>query len=116
MAKRRAETSECAKARMAMQDTLDVVGGKWKLVLISILRNGTLRFKELAREAEITPRILSKELKELELNGLVKRTVRDTRPVTVEYSLTPYSKTLGDMVVAMHNWGVQHRKHLIKAG
>jgi DNA-binding HxlR family transcriptional regulator len=101
---------------MAMQDTLDVVGGKWKLVLISILRNGTLRFKELAREAEITPRILSKELKELELNGLVKRTVRDTRPVTVEYSLTPYSKTLGDMVVAMHNWGVQHRKHLIKAG
>ena len=103
----------CKKARLAIQDTLDVVGGKWKLVLISILRSGKKRFKELSREADITPRILSKELKELEMNGLVSRTVKDTKPVTVEYALTPYSKTLSEVIVAMHKWGEKHRKKII---
>lgn len=99
---------------MAIQDTLDVVGGKWKLVLISILRDGTMRFKELARVAEISPRILSKELKELEINGLVTRTVCDTRPVTVEYSLTPYSESLAEVVLAMRKWGIEHRKKIME--
>lgn len=103
----------CKKAQLAIQDTLDVVGGKWKLVLISILRDGKKRFKELSREAGISPRILSKELKDLEMNGLVSRTVCDTRPVTVEYELTPYSKTLNEVVIAMHNWGVKHREKII---
>ncbi len=103
----------CKKARLALQDTLDVVGGKWKLVLISTLRSGKKRFRELSREAGITPRILSKELKELEMNGLVIRTVQDTKPVTVEYSLTPYSKTLSEVILAMHKWGMQHRKKII---
>lgn len=102
----------CERARMALQDTLDVVGGKWKLVLISVLRNGEQRFRELSRETGITPRILSKELKELEMNGLVKRTVHDTRPVTVSYALTKYSQTLTEVVLAMHKWGVQHRKRI----
>ena len=101
------------KAHLAIQDTLDVVGGKWKLVLISILRNGTYRFKELSREAGITPRILSKELKELEMNGLVTRTVCDTRPITVEYSLTPYSESLSEVIMAMHKWGSTHREKII---
>ncbi|AYB33532.1 winged helix-turn-helix transcriptional regulator [Chryseolinea soli] len=103
----------CKKARLALRDTLDVVGGKWKLILISTLRDGKKRFRELSREAGITPRILSKELQELEMNGLVSRTVCDTRPVTVEYALTPYSKTLTDVIVAMHKWGEQHRKKII---
>lgn len=103
----------CKKARLAIQDTLDVVGGKWKLVLISILGDGKMRFKELARAANISPRILSKELKELEMNGLVNRKVCDTRPVTVEYSLTPYSETLNEVVSAMHNWGLAHRNKII---
>jgi len=102
----------CQKARLAIQDTLDVVGGKWKLVLISILRNGKKRFRELSREAGISPRILSKELQELEMNGLVSRTVCDTRPITVEYALTSYSETLTEMVLAMHKWGVEHRKKI----
>lgn len=105
--------ASCKKARLAIQDTLDVVGGKWKLVLISILGNGKRRFKELSREAGISPRILSKELKELEMNGLVSRTVCDTRPITVEYALTPYSETLSEVVVAMHQWGVKHREKIM---
>ncbi|RSC93475.1 winged helix-turn-helix transcriptional regulator [Tenacibaculum singaporense] len=101
---------ECKKARMAVKDTLDILGGKWKLVIISMLRFGKMRFKELSREAGISPRILSKELKELEMNGLVSRTVKDTRPVTVEYALTPYSDGLEELVNAMYKWGINHRK------
>ena len=103
----------CDNAHLAIQDTLDMVGGKWKLVLISILRNGKRRFRELSREAGISPRILSKELQELEVNGLVSRTVCDTKPITVEYALTEYSKTLSEVIIAMHKWGVEHRKRVI---
>ncbi|MPR35113.1 winged helix-turn-helix transcriptional regulator [Salmonirosea aquatica] len=101
---------ECRKAHMAVQDTLSVVGGKWKLVILAILMDETKRFKELSRESGISPRILSKELKELEMNNLVSRKVCDTRPITVEYAATPYSQTLRQVTEALHNWGVQHRE------
>jgi DNA-binding HxlR family transcriptional regulator len=104
----------CAKKRLAIQDTLDLVGGKWKLVLLTVLRGGKRRFKELSREVDISPRILSKELHELEVNGLVSRTVCDTKPVTVEYALTPYSETLSDVLSSMRIWGEQHRKMIIE--
>jgi DNA-binding HxlR family transcriptional regulator len=105
----------CDKARRAVQDTLDVVGGKWKLVLLTILQSGKRRFRELSREAGITPRILSKELQELEMNGLVSRTVCNTKPITVEYALTPYSETLNEVLEAMNNWGQKHRHKIIHA-
>ena len=98
---------------LAIRDTLDVVGGKWKLVLITILVSGKRRFRELSREAGITPRILSKELQELELNGLITRTVLNTKPITVEYELTPYSETLKQVLEAMDDWGQNHRKKII---
>lgn len=103
----------CAKANLAIRDTLDVVGGKWKLVLLSVLRNGKRGFNELSREASISPRILSKELQELEMNGLVKRMVCDTKPVTVQYELTEYSKTLEQVLIEMEQWGLQHRRKII---
>jgi DNA-binding HxlR family transcriptional regulator len=99
---------------MAIRDTLDVVGGKWKLILISVLRSGKKGFNELSREAVISPRILSKELQELEANGLVSRKVCDTKPVTVQYELTPYSETLTEVLMAMEQWGLQHRDKIIK--
>ncbi len=100
----------CRIAEMAIRDTLDVVGGKWKLILISILRDGPLRFNELSREAGISPRILSKELTELQMNGLVERIVSDTKPVAVSYELTDYSKTLEEVLDAMKRWGIGHRE------
>lgn len=106
--------TDCRQARLALQDTLFVLGGKWKLVLISILLNGKMKFNELSREAGISPRILSKELQELQSNGLITRKVCNTKPVTVEYQLTPYSKTLWDVITAMHKWGVSHRNRIIK--
>lgn len=103
----------CKKGKLAIRDTLDVVGGKWKLVLIIILMHGKRSFNALAREAGISPRILSKELQELEMNGLVSRKVCDTRPVTVEYALTPYSETLREVLDAMEKWGKRHRQKII---
>ncbi|NIK73587.1 DNA-binding HxlR family transcriptional regulator [Thermonema lapsum] len=66
---------------LAVNDTMNVINGKWKLPIIGSLLYGKKRFKELEREIpKITPRMLSKELKDLELNGIVKRTVYDTKP------------------------------------
>lgn len=112
MAKHTVES--CSKAKMAIRDTLDVVGGKWKLVLISVLRSGKKGFNELSREAGISPRILSKELQELEMNGLVSRKVCDTKPITVQYELTEYSHSLNDVLVAMEKWGYQHRNKIVQ--
>lgn len=103
----------CKKSRLAVRDTLDVVGGKWKLVLLTILMHGKRRFRELSREAGISPRILSKELHELEMNGLVSRTVLDTKPISVEYALTPYSESLKEVLGALERWGQEHRKRML---
>jgi DNA-binding HxlR family transcriptional regulator len=104
----------CAKAKLAIRDTLDVVGGKWKLVLITVLRSGKKGFNELSREAGISPRILSKELQELEMNGLVSREVCKTKPVTVQYELTEYSRTLNAVLIEMEKWGNQHRQKIVR--
>ncbi|MCT2562598.1 winged helix-turn-helix transcriptional regulator [Chryseobacterium herbae] len=104
----------CQRSIRAIKDTLDVVGGKWKLVLVTVLMSGKRRFGELSREVGITPRILSKELQELEINGLISRTVLDTKPVTVEYELTPYSKSLQEVLTSMEKWGEGHREKTIK--
>lgn len=101
-------------ARLSIQDTLDVVGGKWKLVLIFVLNDGKKKFNELTREIGISPKILSKELQELEMNGLIRRTVCDTKPVTVEYSLTEYSASLKDVIIALCKWGEAHREKIIR--
>jgi DNA-binding HxlR family transcriptional regulator len=107
----------CKANYLPIRDTLDLVGGKWKLHITRVLTDRPLRFKELQREVEgITARVLSKELKELEVNQLVSRKVYATAPVTVEYSLTEYGKTLKPVVMALHAWGQKHRQRIIKGG
>lgn len=103
----------CNKAMLAVKDALYVLNGKWKLPVIIALSGGPLRFKELQRTVDgVTARILSKELKELEMNEFVTRTVYDTAPVTVEYELTPYSNTLDNVIQELHRWGSQHRERI----
>ena len=106
-------SSECRGAHRAVRDTLDVVGGKWKLVILTALIDKKRRFKELARTIGVTPRILSKELQELEMNKLISRTVCDTRPITVEYALTEHGRTLGTVLSAMRDWGLMHREEIV---
>jgi DNA-binding HxlR family transcriptional regulator len=99
---------------LAINDTLNVINGKWKLPIIGSLLYGKKRFKELEREiARITPRMLSKELRDLEVNGIVKRTVMNTIPVTVEYELTPSGRSLQTVMEVMVQWGLEHRKNVI---
>lgn len=103
----------CKTAHRAVHDTLDVIGGKWKLLILGVLLERTCRFKELSREIGISPRILSKELQELEQHQLVTRTVCDTRPVTVEYAATAYARTLQHVVAAMREWGMTHHQTIV---
>lgn len=100
---------------LAVNDTMNVLNGKWKLPIIGSLLYGKKRFKELEREIpKITPRMLSKELKDLEVNGIVTRTVYDTIPVTVEYELTKSGDSLNTVLDSMIAWGLQHRKIVIE--
>ncbi len=99
---------------LAVNDTLNVINGKWKLPIIGSLLFGKKRFTEIQRNiSKITPRMLSKELKELELNGIVKRTVYNTTPVSVEYELTNSGKSIGDVLDKMLEWGLQHRQSVL---
>ena len=96
---------------LAINDTLNAFQGKWKMPIIGVLLFGKKRFKEIEREiSKITPRMLSQELKDLEANGIIKRTVYDTTPVTVEYELTASGKNLSTVVESMLAWGLQHRQ------
>lgn len=102
---------ECMQMIRPVKDSLDVLNGKWKLPIIISLSFGNKRFSEIAREIpKITDRMLSKELRDLEMNKLVKRTVYDTVPVTVEYSLTEYGESLDNVINELRKWGIQHRK------
>lgn len=100
---------------LAVKDALNVISGKWKLPIIGSLLFGKKRFKDLQNEInKITPRMLSKELKELELNGIVKRTVYDTIPVKVEYELTPSGHSIHNILDVMVEWGLLHRQRIMK--
>lgn len=106
-------SKECVEYIRPVRDVLDIINGKWKLPILIALSLGNKRFKELERDVEgITPRMLSKELRDLEVNKLVVRTVYDAFPVTVEYSLSDYGKTLDSVIVALREWGKNHRNKL----
>lgn len=102
---------------LAINDTLNVISGKWKIPIIATMSFGKQRFTEIQRNIpKITPRMLSKELKELELNGIVKRTVYDSTPVTIEYELTESAKHLSDVMNSMIKWGINHRRGIFENG
>src|SRR5450432_4127170 len=105
----------CNKAIIPVRDALDILSGKWKLPIIIALSFGNMRFSQLAKQIPgITDKMLSKELRELEMNELVKRTVYDAVPVVVEYSMTTYGKTLEKLIEELQTWGLQHRKRILK--
>ncbi|WP_276481062.1 winged helix-turn-helix transcriptional regulator [Paraflavitalea pollutisoli] len=109
-------TSQCMSVLHNVDDALYVIGGKWKLRIIVALADGPLRFNELQRTITgISPRVLSNELKDLEQNGFVNRTVDNTTtPASVVYERTKYSETLRDVIGALATWGATHRKKLMQ--
>ena len=110
---------ECISNSRHISDALYVLNGKWKFPLISTLRESSLRFNEILKLVEgITPKVLAKELRELEINGLIERKVISTTPVSVVYESTSYSDTLKNVLYELAQWGKQHRekvRHEIRA-
>jgi DNA-binding HxlR family transcriptional regulator len=107
-------SEDCSALLMAVGDALYAIGGKWKLRVIIGLSGGNKRFNELRRIIPaISARVLSNELKELEMNGFVKRNVyAKVSPVIVEYELTEYSSSLKDVVGSLSQWGIMHRERI----
>ena len=109
------DQAQCKEILRPIRDALDILNGKWKLPIIVALTFGEKRFSEIAKEVNgITDRMLSKELRDLEINGLVKRTVEDAYPVKVTYALTPHSRSLEAVIESLKDWGVMHRKKIQK--
>ncbi|PUV24066.1 winged helix-turn-helix transcriptional regulator [Sphingobacterium athyrii] len=101
---------------LALKDGIELLSGKWKFCILRNLQDqGTMPFKDLQEMAQgISPKVLSKELQELEDNLLISRTVYNTRPVTVSYALTAHAKETEEVVNALIEFGLKHR-YKIKA-
>ncbi|MGD1319134.1 winged helix-turn-helix transcriptional regulator [Chryseobacterium sp. 2R14A] len=105
----------CSESLSSVEDAIYVIGGKWKLkIIIALQEQGSIRFNELQRIVSgISARVLSNELKDLELNGFVKRVVHaEQTPVVVEYISTDYSKTLKPVIMALSEWGRMHKNNI----
>ncbi|MDF2933710.1 MAG: HxlR family transcriptional regulator [Chryseobacterium sp.] len=106
---------EHRKEMMAVQDSMDVLSGKWKIAIISsVCYYNKRRFSDILNDVVgISNKMLSKELKELEINKLIKRTVLETQPITVQYELTNHGKSLQTIINNLTDWGIKHRKEII---
>jgi DNA-binding HxlR family transcriptional regulator len=107
-------TKECTHAIVAIHDVMDILNGKWKISIIASLCYGKLRYSDLLKEVNgISGKMLSRDLKELEMNQLITRTVKSTQPITVEYELTNYGATLRKLIDEMAKWGLEHRRRIM---
>lgn len=108
-------TGGCPKNMLSIRDALEALEGRWKLLILFSLSAGPKRFGEISKEVGgITDRVLSKELKSLEANKLVKREAFDTFPRSVEYSITEHGKSLEKVMEELHFWGLLHRREVMR--
>jgi DNA-binding HxlR family transcriptional regulator len=105
--------SPCFDTVKPVRDALDVINGKWKLPIIISIGVGNERFTDIQESIQgITPKVLAKELKELEQHQLIKRIITEGYPVKVTYKTEPYSDTLGPIIYALKEWGLNHRDRI----
>lgn len=101
-----APTSNCP-----VEATLNVIGGKWKAIILYHLIGGTKRFNEFRRlYPKLTQFMLTLQLRELERDGIIHREVYKVVPPKVEYSLTEFGRTLEPIILAMKTWGIQYNE------
>lgn len=99
----------------ALQDTMYVIGGKWRLLIINSICNGNRRFRDIQRSIPgISTRMLSRELKDMEANQLIERTEKIGNSVLVEYTETDYCLSFGAIILEMIIWGKIHRERIRK--
>jgi DNA-binding HxlR family transcriptional regulator len=98
-----------------VEATLELIGGKWKGIVLYYLLDGRLRFSELKREIGcVTQRMLTKQLRELEADGLLTRTVHAEVPPRVEYELTEAGESLRPILGYLKDWGEEHALSLLE--
>jgi len=113
------ETKDCdmehsRQRTLALRDAIELLSGKWKFcILLNLYHYNTMRFKDmLETSVGITPKVLSKELQDLEENLLITRTVNNTKPVTVSYALTDHAIETQPVINALIEFGLKHRKKI----
>lgn len=104
----------CKHKLMVTRDALEVIQGKWRIPIIISLTEGNKRFGEIQREiGDISPKMLSQELKALETTKIITRTLYDSMPVAVEYSLTPLGQSTQKLLDELFNWGLHFRNEIL---
>lgn len=114
MEKTKCKSEPDINRKLALNDALELLSGKWKIVLLrSLYLHEEMRFKDLQETAEgISPKILSKELQQLEENLLITRTVNNTKPITVSYALTDHATETLPVISALIEFGLRHRQKI----
>ncbi|SFW75708.1 winged helix-turn-helix transcriptional regulator [Chitinophaga sancti] len=107
---------ECLDTIKPVRDALDVINGKWKLPIIISVSVGNERFTDILESIPgITPKVLSKELKELEQHKLVKRIILNEYPIKIIYKSEPYADTLTPIIYSLKDWGLNHRQKILNS-
>lgn len=114
MAGKRHDNYDC-NFGCSVEAALEIIGGKWKGVILFHLINGTKRFNELRRLIpNVTQRMMTLQLRELEADGVVERKIYQQIPPKVEYSLTPFGRSLEPVLLLVRDWGNQHMDAIIE--
>ncbi|KFF12147.1 helix-turn-helix transcriptional regulator [Chryseobacterium soli] len=112
--KNKTKNEACPFRLRASRDALEIIQGKWRIPIVISLMYGTKRFGEIQRDiGDVSPKMLSQELKALEENKIISRTLYDSMPVTVEYSLTPLGHSMEKLLDELLNWGNHFRKEIV---
>lgn len=112
MAKNKAHC-DCLNTIKPVRDTLEVINGKWKLPIIISIGVGNDRFTDIQESIPgLTPKVLAKELKDLEQHQLIKRIIVDDYPVKISYKLEIYADTLTPIIYALKDWGINHKNKI----
>jgi len=106
---------ECIHNLYPLRDSIDVLGPKWRIQILVVIKYGNESFTSIQKALiTISPRILSKELKILEENGLVVRETSTTYPTVIRYKWTAHTETIVSIMDTLKEWGQVHRNHLFK--
>lgn len=110
---KRSTVLRCKSEVVPIMDAMYILGGKWRVPITIALMEGNIRFGEIRKAVDkITSKVLSHELKEMELNGFVERKIHEDVPVRIEYELTHYSWSIKPVILALRDFGVLHRDRL----
>jgi len=106
---------QCINQYLPLRDSIEVLGPKWRIQILVAVRYGHENFTHIQQAlSPISARVLSKELKVLEENGLISREVTEDYPVSIKYKWTEHTETIAPIMEMLQDWGKLHRSHLFK--